>query len=142
MTVQTNPLGQTCTVSNGSGVITDNHITSVLISCSTNSGVIVTVAGGGSSSPGDVGAATNAQLNYPRGIAVDSSGNLYIADDGNHRIRKVDTNGIITTVAGTGSSGFSGDGGAATNAQLNYPLEIAVDSSGNLYCGSRMKMSR
>ncbi len=67
---------------------------------------------------GDGGAATNASLNYPYGVALDASGNLYIADTYNNRIRKVDTNGIITTVAGNGSGGYSGDGGAATNASL------------------------
>jgi len=94
--------------------------------------LITTVAGGGNSF-GDGGTATEAQLRYPSGVAVDSSGNLYIADTGNHRIRKVDTDGVITTVAGTGSSGYSGDGGAATEAQLSSPSGVAVDSSGNLY---------
>src|SRR5208337_2269787 len=68
----------------------------------------------------------------PVGVAVDSAGNLYIADFANCRIRKV-TNGVITTVAGNGTYGFSGDGGPATNAQLYEPLGVAVDSAGNLY---------
>ena len=67
-------------------------------------------------------AATTAQLNFPYGVTVDSAGNLYIADTNNHRIRKVDTSGVITTVAGTGAYGYSGDGGAATAAQLNNPI--------------------
>ncbi|MDP6821723.1 MAG: choice-of-anchor Q domain-containing protein [Dehalococcoidia bacterium] len=84
---------------------------------------------------GDGGPATDAALNYPWGLAIDSLGNLYIADSGNKRIRKVDTSGIITTVAGTGENGFSDDGGLATSAQLNNPSVVAVDSSDNLYIG-------
>ena len=97
-----------------------------------SSGVITTVAGGGSTL-GDGGAATAARLNSPHDVAVDGSGNLYIADWGNNRIRKVDSSGNITTVAGSGTSGFSGDGGAATAAQLRRPHDVAVDGSGNLY---------
>ena len=82
---------------------------------------------------GDGGAATAAQLNNPRGIAVDGSGNLYIADTWNNRIRKVDTAGVITTVAGSGTNGFSGDGGVATDARLNYPYGVTPDGAGNLY---------
>jgi len=100
--------------------------------------VITTVAGTGSSGySGDGGAATEAQLKSPKGVTFDSSGNLYIADYYNHRIRKVNTNGVITTVAGTGSSGYRGDGGAATEAQLNSPKGVAFDSSGNLYIVDR-----
>ena len=97
-------------------------------------GVITTVAGNGSATyAGDGGAATNASLYYPFGVAFDASGNLYIADYDNTRIRKVDTNGIITTVAGNGSNGFSGDGGAATNASIRLPSGVAFDASRNLY---------
>src|SRR2546426_7262181 len=92
---------------------------------------INTVAGGGA---GDGGAATIANLNSPASVAVDSSGNLYIADLGNSRIRKVAAaTGIITTVAGNGSYTFAGDGGAATSASLNSPQSVALDASGNLY---------
>jgi sugar lactone lactonase YvrE len=96
---------------------------------------ITTIAGGisGPDGAGDGGPATNANLTYPSGIAVDSYGNLFIADTRNQRIRKVDTNGIITTVAGKGSEGYSGDGGLATNALVNIPSGVAVDGYGNLY---------
>jgi uncharacterized protein (TIGR03437 family) len=95
--------------------------------------VISTIAGNGSPGfSGDGGAGTSAQVNLPGGIAVDSSSNLYIADGGNHRVRKL-SNGIMTTVAGNGTAGYAGDNGAATSAQLNDPVGVAVDSSGNLY---------
>lgn len=87
---------------------------------------------------GDDGLATEAELDGPRGVFVDAAGNLFIADFGNHRIRKVDAQtGIITTVAGSGptdpwNGGFSGDGGPATEARLNSPEDVIVDASGNL----------
>ena len=96
-------------------------------------GMITTVAGNGSYGfRGDNGPATSAQLYGPAGVAVDPTGNLYISDSGNNRIRKV-ANGVITTVAGRGTSGFSGDGGPATSAQLQGPAGIAADPAGNLY---------
>ncbi len=98
------------------------------------SGNISTVAG--TTAPtfgGDGGPATSAHLNFPSDVAVDFSGNLFIADRNNHRVRKVDTSGNISTVAGTGNSGFSGDGGPATSAQLQAPRGIVADSSGNLF---------
>jgi hypothetical protein len=96
-------------------------------------GIITTVAGNGSSGYfGDGGAATNAQINYPQGVSVDGAGNLFIADTSGARIRKVSTNGIITTVAGNGISSYSGDGGAATNTTLNSPASIVFDNVGNL----------
>jgi trimeric autotransporter adhesin len=100
-----------------------------------STGIISTVAGTGSSGySGDGGLATSAALNYPRGVAIDASANIYIADFYNYRIRMVTkSTGIISTVAGTGSSGYSGDGGLATSAALNYPYGVAIDASGNIY---------
>ena len=100
----------------------------------TPSGTISTFAGTGTAGfSGDDGPATGARLNSPFGVAVDSLGNVFIADSSNHRIRKVAPTGTITTAAGIGNAGFSGDGGAAAAAQLNNPLGIAVDAAGNLY---------
>ena len=97
-------------------------------------GIISTVAGDGTASYlGDNGPATVAELNAPQGVAVDSAGNIYIADTGNQRIRKVTTDGNINTVAGNGVAGYSGDGGAATGATFNSPQSIKVDAAGNMY---------
>jgi sugar lactone lactonase YvrE len=71
-------------------------------------------------------------LNTPVGVAADAAGNLYIIDNGNHRVRKVDPRGTITTVAGTGRAGSTGDGGLAIEAQLNGPIGLTVDRDGNL----------
>ncbi len=98
------------------------------------SGVISTVAGNGTRGySGDGGAATSAALNLPFGVFVDGAGNIYIAERFGHRIRKVDTAGIISTIAGTGAAGVSGDGGPATSAQLSEPRAVAVDATGNIY---------
>jgi sugar lactone lactonase YvrE len=98
------------------------------------SGIITTVAGNGNwGYSGDGGAATNASLSYPSGVAVDADGNLFIADTYNQRIRKVNASGIITTVAGNGNWGYSGDGGAAINASLAWPKGVAVDADGTLF---------
>jgi uncharacterized repeat protein (TIGR01451 family) len=97
-------------------------------------GIISTVAGTGVAGySGDAGQATSAQFHYPLGIAVDGSGNFYVADTGNNAIRKVAANGIVTTVAGTGVEGYSGDGGQARNAQLDQPVGLKLDAAGNLY---------
>ncbi|HXN45164.1 MAG TPA: BACON domain-containing carbohydrate-binding protein, partial [Bryobacteraceae bacterium] len=98
------------------------------------SGIITTVAGNGTCGySGDGGPARNAQLASPEGLAVDASGAVYIADTGNWRIRKLTADGVITTVAGTGTSGYSGDGGPAIAAQLSWPGGVALDGGGNLY---------
>ncbi|MBI4479529.1 MAG: hypothetical protein HY651_05860, partial [Acidobacteria bacterium] len=100
----------------------------------TPAGVITTVAGNGViGDSGDGGPATNARLAFPIGLAMDASGNLFIADLYNHRIRRVTPGGTITTVAGTGVDGFSGDGGQATSAQLSQPRGVAVGTDGSLY---------
>jgi uncharacterized protein (TIGR03437 family) len=101
-------------------------------------GVLTTVAGGASGFSGDGGPATKAALSFPSGVAVDGAGNIYFADKSNNRVRKVDTKGIITTFAGTGTAGFSGDGGPATSARLGLGLAlpfqgVAVDGAGNVY---------
>jgi sugar lactone lactonase YvrE len=97
-------------------------------------GVITTIAGTGAPGySGDGGLATAAQLDHPAGIELDSSGNLYIADASNDAIRRVDTTGVITTVAGNGRRGYSGDGGPATEAQLTAPEHVAVDRNGVIY---------
>jgi trimeric autotransporter adhesin len=99
-----------------------------------SNGSIRVIAGVGSYGfSGDGGPAIAAQLNYPSGMAIDSADNLYIADSGNYRIRKITTAGIISTVVGNGTRGYCGDGGPATAAQLNGAVDIAIDSSGNLF---------
>lgn len=100
-----------------------------------SNGNLTAVAGNGTQGfAGDTGPATSAELDSPAGIALDAANNLYIADSHNQRIRRVDaTTGIITTVAGAGAAGFSGDGGLATLARLNLPSALALDTAGNLY---------
>ncbi len=105
-------------------------------------GLISTVAGNGNPGyRGDNGLAWRAELSFPTGLAVDSLGNLYIADSGNNVVRRVSTSGVITTVAGNvaadqasgGLGGFSGDGGPATAARLNAPQGVALDQAGDLF---------
>ncbi len=95
---------------------------------------ITTIAGTGTAGyTGDKGQAASAELNRPSGVAVDGSGNLYIADTANHVIRMVTSGGVISTFAGNNQAGSSGDGGAATSAQLNSPTAVAIDSAKNVY---------
>ena len=99
-------------------------------------GIITTFAGGGNPIPpdvGDGGPATSARVALPDGVAVDGSGNVYIADRDQMRVRKVNAAGIITTIAGNGTQGDGGDGGPATSAQLRFPHGLAVDALGNVY---------
>ncbi len=97
-------------------------------------GIITTVAGNGTYGfSGDTGPATSAKLRYPTGVYGDTAVNLYIADTYNHRVRKVDTSGVIDTVAGNGTADFSGDGGPATSAELKKPRGVFVDSTNNIY---------
>ncbi len=102
-------------------------------------GIITTVIGNGTGGlSGDGGAATDASINSPAGVHVDSSGSIFIVDNGNNRIRKVDSSGNITTVAGNGTAAFSGDGGAATNASLNSPFGVYIDGVGNLFIADKL----
>jgi len=97
-------------------------------------GVITTIAGNKAAGfSGDGAAATAAELNYPCAVTADDTGNVYIADEYNNRIRKVNTGGIITTIAGNGTAGYSGDGGSAIAAELNQPQGVAFDALGNMF---------
>lgn len=96
--------------------------------------VLSIVAGTGACGfKGDGGPAIAAELNGPEGLAFDAAGNLYISDSKNQRIRRIDRNGVITTVAGTGVSGSTGDGGLGTQAQLNKPFRIAIGLGDKMY---------
>ncbi|MFN7939059.1 MAG: hypothetical protein U0R19_37385 [Bryobacteraceae bacterium] len=96
-------------------------------------GVITTIAGTTAGFAGDGGPATQARLQNPRGIALDASGNLYVADAGNHRVRVVTTTGTIRTFAGTGTPGFAGDNGPALSAGLFFPSDVRIGQSGNVF---------
>jgi sugar lactone lactonase YvrE len=120
----------------GSGniFITDilNHVVFKFTAASET--VSIVAGNGASGSSGDGGPATSAELNFPQGVTLDSAGNIYIADSLANTVRKVTAaTGIISTVAGNGASGYTGDGGPAINAELYLPGEVALDSAGNLY---------
>src|SRR5262249_48291340 len=97
-------------------------------------GNIITIAGTGTAGySGDNGPATAAQINAPWGVAVDGSGNVYFTDQGNNRVREIKTNGVIVTIAGTGTAGYSGDNGPGTAAMANQPTALAADSLGDVF---------
>jgi sugar lactone lactonase YvrE len=121
---------------------TNNRIRKV-----STAGIITTIAGNGTGGfSGDGGQATAAELNGPNGVVLDAAGNLYVADQSNSSIRKVSTSGIITTVIGNGTGGFSGDGGSATAAELRVPSSVTIDAANNLYVtdlgNNRVRMTR
>ena len=130
------------------GVAVDSTTATVYIADFNNTSVRQAPSAGGSITPfagnstqgysGDGGLAVNAELNYPYGVAVDSAGNVYIADTTNAVIRKVTAGTLdISTIAGNGTTGYSGDGGPATSASINLPTDLAVDAAGNLYIADR-----
>ena len=126
-----NPMGLACDSSGNLFISDTNHHR---IRKVTPDGIITTVAGNGSQGfGGDKGPATDAKLNSPRNIALDAAGNLYIADNGNHRVRKVTPAGVIVTLAGTARSGNDGDGGPAVEARMSNPWGVAVDRAGNVF---------
>ncbi|MFM2075102.1 MAG: hypothetical protein RJB34_1407 [Pseudomonadota bacterium] len=129
VTVTTQPTGQTCTVTNGSGTVSTSNITNVGVSCKSGNGGNVTTLAGSSSGYAD-GQSTAAKFNAPSGVAVDSVGNVYVADTSNHMIRKIDSSGNVTTLAGS-SNGYAD--GQGTAAKFNRPFGVAVDSAGNVY---------
>ncbi len=127
------PLGVGCDAFGDVFIVGDDRVRKV-----NANGIISNLAGAGGdgyygSYAGDGGPATNAFLGDPGGVTADAFGNVYVADEGNSRIRRIDTNGIITTVAGNGKDGYSGDNGAATNAELWYPYGVAATREGALY---------
>ena len=106
-----------------------------------SSGNISTFAGNGIPGfSGNGGQATNAELDYPVNVCTDASGNVFIADYFNNRVRQVHTNGIISTYAGNGTAGFAGDGGAASSAELDWPDGIAIDASGNMFISDEVNV--
>lgn len=120
------------TVDKNGNIIISDYASAVIRKVDTN-GIITTIAGNGIYGySGDNGPATQASL-YPIATAVDNNGNIYVADQGNRVVRKIDTNGIITTFAGTSELGYSGDGGPATAAKFGDIYDVAVDNSGNVY---------
>jgi len=122
-------------VASSGNIYIADHKNNVVRKVTASTGIITTIAGTGAAGyTGDGGPAASAQLNLPEGAAVDSAGNLYIADEGNNVIRKITAaTGVITTVAGNGTCGYTGDGGPAAGGQLCGPAYVSVDSAGNFY---------
>jgi serine/threonine protein kinase, bacterial len=130
VTVQTQPSGLTCSVASGSGTMGAGNVSNVSVTCAPAVYTVGTLAGSGSSgSTDDTG--TAASFGGPFGTAVDASGNVYVADSNNHKIRKITAAGVVTTLAGSGSAGSADGTGAA--ASFDQPLGVAVDASGNVY---------
>jgi sugar lactone lactonase YvrE len=130
-----------CVTDSSGNLYLADDANNVIRKVSLSSGIITTIVGNGSDAgtsggtfSGDGGSAVLAGINHPFGVALDGAGNLYIADTGNQRVRMVSAaTGIITTIAGTGVHGYSGDGGPATKAEFYNPEGLAVDSAGNVY---------
>jgi len=134
VTISAQPAGQTCVVANGAGTIAAD-VTDVSVSCTTSgttgaAGNVTTLAGSGSPGHSD-GTGSAASFNAPGCLAVDSAGNTYVPDTGNHLVRKVTPGGVVTTIAGSGTAGHADGVGAA--ASFNAPAAVALDASGNLY---------
>jgi sugar lactone lactonase YvrE len=127
------PLSLTVDTSNNLYIVSGNRVRKV-----SPSGTITTIAGTGPATgfSGDGGQATSASFNFIQAIASDSAGNLYLADFFNRRVRKVSTSGVVTTIAGNGGTGHSGDGGSALTASIDTPYGVSVDSSGNVFIAS------
>jgi trimeric autotransporter adhesin len=126
-------IGATDVASSANGFLYTTDTRNGVVRRVSQQGDVLTLAGGGDTARGDQGPATAALLNRPSGVAADSAGNIYIADRNNHRIRKVDTDGKIQTIAGIGMSGNTGDGGPAILASLNQPSALAMNAVGDIY---------
>lgn len=136
--------GTSTSINSPSGIVLDSsgnvyfneHYCSKIRKLTVSTGILTTYAGTGTAGySGDGTSATAAKLNYPNGLSIDSSNNIYVADQVNNRIRKISAEtGYITTVVGSSSTGaFSGDGASATAAKLDNPVGVAIDTSGILY---------